>query len=178
MIFCLVGESSSGKSTIERELENNGVERVISYTTRPPRDGETNGNHYHFISEEEFDTLYTNGAFTEVAQYREWWYGLSVANIDYEGKPCVAVVTPKGYHEIVEKLGKEHVKSIYISVSERERIARQLGRGDKIDEIIRRIHTDRADFADFSNEADFIVDNFDVDKAVEMAYIIIRCSNK
>jgi guanylate kinase len=179
MIFCLVGESASGKSTIERRLSDiNEVTRIVSFTTRPMRALEIDGKDYHFVTEEEFKELQSKNYFSEVARYREWWYGLSLKNIDYKNSPCIAVVTPKGYREIVEKAGEEYVRSIYIGVNERERITRLAHRGDDVDEIIRRIHTDRIDFADFDKEANFIIENIDVDKSVEMVYTIIKCLNK
>ena len=48
-MIILVGESASGKSTIEKILtEKYGYKKTISYTTRQPRDGEINGVNYHF----------------------------------------------------------------------------------------------------------------------------------
>ena len=48
-MIVLVGESASGKSSIERNLvEKHGYNRVISYTTRKPRTGEHDGVDYHF----------------------------------------------------------------------------------------------------------------------------------
>jgi guanylate kinase len=183
MIFAIVGPSASGKSTIERKLGNKRVpsdriQRIISYTTRPPREMEENGVDYHFVSEKEFTELLSLGFFTEHAQYREWNYGLSLSGIDYENRDFVVVVTPKGYEELVEAVGERWIRSIFINVDERERMLRLVKRGDEVDEIIRRIHTDRDDFAGFKSEANFIIQNEDVDKAVDMAYTIIRCLNK
>ena len=50
-IFCLMGKSASGKDTIYRKLltqEDPGLKRVIPYTTRPIRSGETDGDTYFF----------------------------------------------------------------------------------------------------------------------------------
>ena len=59
MILALVGESASGKTTTANMFADSDMnfKRVITYTTRPPREGEENGIDYHFVSEEEFDTL-------------------------------------------------------------------------------------------------------------------------
>ena len=55
MITVLIGKSASGKNTIQNQLvERYGFGKIVTYTTRPPRNGETEGEDYHFISEEEF----------------------------------------------------------------------------------------------------------------------------
>ena len=49
MIIVLLGASGSGKSTIEQELAtHHGFKKIVSYTTRKPRDGEENGKDYWF----------------------------------------------------------------------------------------------------------------------------------
>lgn len=159
MIFCLIGQSASGKSTVERELEYIGFPRIISYTTRPPRKGETDGVAYHFIDTNTFHRLADQNFFAETAQYREWYYGLSLDNIDYKNKHYIVVVTIHGYEELLKTVGKENIIAIHIKVDERERIIRQLERGDDVDEVIRRIHTDRVDFAGVEDICDYIVVN-------------------
>ena len=50
MLIVLTGKSNSGKDTIAKELQNRGINRILSYTTRPMRPTE-NGTEYHFISQ-------------------------------------------------------------------------------------------------------------------------------
>ena len=55
MIIVLIGASGSGKSSIEKILADNyGYEKITSYTTRSPRNGETNGVDYNFIDNKTF----------------------------------------------------------------------------------------------------------------------------
>ena len=54
LLFLIVGETGSGKDTVVKELNMNPV---ISYTTRPKRDTETNGKEHYFISDKEMDQL-------------------------------------------------------------------------------------------------------------------------
>ena len=67
-LFIVSGPSGAGKGTLVREL----VHRVhdawvsVSVTTRPPRLGEMDGQHYHFISDEEFDRLVAAGGMLDV----------------------------------------------------------------------------------------------------------------
>ena len=57
MSICLIGKSCSGKDTVTKELISMGYEKIITYTTRPQRNGEIDGIHYHFISEKLFKKM-------------------------------------------------------------------------------------------------------------------------
>ena len=75
-MIVLVGESASGKSSIQNELvKTYGYKKVITYTTRPKRDYETAGDDYHFISKEEFLQLKEADYFIETVCYNDWYYG-------------------------------------------------------------------------------------------------------
>jgi guanylate kinase len=173
-IYALIGQSASGKSTVERSLTELGYSRIISYTTRPARKGETDGVDYHFIDTDTFTKLQDQDFFAETARYRDWYYGLSLDNVDYENKDYIVVVTIQGYDELVKVCGKENIVGIHIKVEERDRIVRQLFRGDDVDEVIRRIHTDRVDFAGVEDACDYTVMNHNIDLAVAVILNIIE----
>jgi guanylate kinase len=59
----------SGASGLEK------IDRVITSTTRQPRPGEVNGDHYHFYDESVFTTMRREGRFIETAKYAEHFYG-------------------------------------------------------------------------------------------------------
>lgn len=174
MIFCLIGSSASGKTTVETLLSEVGIKRIISYTTRPMRKGEKNGVQYHFIDDDTFLKMASEGKFAETAKYREWFYGLSLEGIDYKNDNYVAVVTIHGYKELVKIIGKENVIAINIKVEERERLIRQLERGDDVDEVIRRLHADREDFKDVEKICDYVVENKQIAITTEEVYSIIE----
>ena len=72
MIIVLLGASGSGKSTIENELTiHHGFKKIISYTTREPRDGEVNGKDYYFINNETFNEMLDRGLFAEYDEYSQ-----------------------------------------------------------------------------------------------------------
>ncbi|MCY9757722.1 guanylate kinase [Paenibacillus alvei] len=176
MIFCLIGQSASGKSTVERNLGyiGFGYPRIISYTTRPMREKEKDGVDYHFIDYPRFKELEKQGFFAERAQYRDWHYGLSLNEIDYTNKDYIVVVTIDGYNELVHVAGQENVIGIHIKVEERERIIRQLERGDDVDEVIRRIHTDRVDFAGVEDICQYTVINENLMDTIEAVCQIMK----
>ena len=71
-IFLLMGKSSSGKDTIYRELmrkKDIGLKKVVSYTTRPMREGETDGVQYLFKNEEEYRKLKDDKKIIEERTY-------------------------------------------------------------------------------------------------------------
>ena len=76
-IIILSGPSGAGKGTIYHELlkNNPNLKISISMTTRKPREGETNGVEYFFVSEEEFKKEIENDAFIEYAVVHGNYYG-------------------------------------------------------------------------------------------------------
>ena len=75
-IYCLLGKSGSGKSTIEKLLEKKGLKRIVSTTTRPMREGEIEGIDYHFVNEWEFYNFSEQGNFLERSSYNNWRYAI------------------------------------------------------------------------------------------------------
>lgn len=72
MLF-LIGESASGKSTVEKILHDKyGYKKIVSYTTRQPREGEVNGKDYFFVDDVNFEELKASGFFAETAYYNGW----------------------------------------------------------------------------------------------------------
>ena len=61
----LVGQTNSGKTTVAKLLEAYGYKRIVTYTTRPKRQGERNGIDYNFVTDEKFKSMIKNGDFAE-----------------------------------------------------------------------------------------------------------------
>lgn len=151
----IVGESASGKTSVAKYLENHyGYERIVTYTTRSPREGEVDGVDYHFISDDEFDELYRKDFFAETAMYNGWCYGS--AKEDYIGNK-IAVLTPRGLRA-VRKNGID-VDTFYLCVPRRDRLKMCLNRGDDVDEACRRSATDVGQFDGISDEVDMVLYN-------------------
>lgn len=97
-MLILVGGSASGKSTIEKILcEKYGYNKIVSYTTRSPREGEIDGVDYHYISKEEFLEKAQSGFFAEIGVYNGWYYGSAVEDCTNDK---VAVLTPHGMRQL------------------------------------------------------------------------------
>ena len=77
VLLVISAPSGTGKSTLVRELLSRmeEVEFSISFTTRPPRDGEQDGRHYHFIRRERFQAMIEAGEFLEWADVFQEKYG-------------------------------------------------------------------------------------------------------
>lgn len=53
----LVGQTNSGKTTVAKLLEAYGYKRIVTYTTRPKRQGERDGIDYNFVTDEKFKSM-------------------------------------------------------------------------------------------------------------------------
>lgn len=77
VLLVISAPSGTGKSTLVRELLSRmeGVEFSVSFTTRPPREDEEDGRHYHFIRRERFQAMIEAGEFLEWADVFQEKYG-------------------------------------------------------------------------------------------------------
>ncbi|HKV02938.1 MAG TPA: hypothetical protein VJQ26_12475, partial [Ktedonobacteraceae bacterium] len=77
LLFVLSAPSGTGKDTVINTLKQQGMDFYIvpSVTTRAPRPGESEGNPYHFVSQETFDRLVEQGELLEYAKVHDNWYG-------------------------------------------------------------------------------------------------------
>lgn len=179
MILVLVGESASGKTTLAKKFEEEtDFSRVITYTTRPMREGEENGVDYHFISDKQFDEMNEKGQFIEHAEYRGWKYGTAIDSL-FEGNKIV-VLTPAGARAMKRSQDKNiyratrQNKIIYIRVDRRSRLTKMLERGDDIEESYRRSLSDIGQFDAFEDEADFTIHNDCYKKSVDEVFQEIK----
>jgi guanylate kinase len=77
LVVILHGPSGVGKdSVVEALRERLGIHRATSSTSRPPRDYEEEGVHYHFLSDQEFEAKIERGEFAEHARVYDQWKGL------------------------------------------------------------------------------------------------------
>ena len=92
-LFCIMGKSASGKDTIFKRLVQDEVlnlKTVVSYTTRPMREGEQEGVEYHFVSPQTLETLRNEGRVIECRDYHTvlglWnYFMVDDGQIDFSG---------------------------------------------------------------------------------------------
>jgi guanylate kinase len=145
MRIILVGKAGSGKDYFRDWL--NAVEPLdVSYTTRPPRDGEVDGYTYHYITKDEFLTMEHNDAFLEAVEFNGWKYGTSRFN--WENK-TVFIMTPSGT-KCIPKEDRAQCVFVYFDIPIDVRRKRLAKRSDA-DSVERRLEADEKDFADFKD---------------------------
>ena len=149
-IIALAGFSSAGKDTLAKFMsEELGYDFVVSHTTRPMRPGESEGNPYYFINDNEMCSLAISNKLVEAREYDsiygKWFYAVSKDEISDDRK-YIVVVDINGYKQLKEYFGNR-VIGIFIESSEPERRKRAELRGDfNLDEWNRRYEDDKAKF--------------------------------
>ncbi len=121
-IILITGPSGVGKGTIEKELfkdETLNLSFSISATTRKKREGEIDGNHYYFISKEEFEKLIKDNAFLEYSQHFNNYYGTlkkEVENKLKQNKNVLIEVETNGAINIIKNLRENNEENKLISI--------------------------------------------------------------
>lgn len=160
-IFCILGKSGSGKDTIFKSIvscEALALKGVVTYTTRPMREGEQNGIEYHFISQAVLDRFQAEDKIIELRQYHTvkglWSYcTVDDGQIDLSSGNYLMIVTPEAFDSLNHFFGNEFVIPFYIHVEDGQRLMRALKREMKskspdYNEMCRRFLADSEDFAE------------------------------
>lgn len=167
MVLVLVGASGSGKSTIEKKLFSAfGFDKVISCTTRNPREGEVPDKDYYFCTNEKFKQLIKNESLAEYEEYSKGRFYGSFKS-DYLGiEDKVAVLTPGGLRQLKQNLPNLKFFSVLIEADLGTRMKRYIDRigtenftfSDK-DELCARVERDYGMFLGVENEVDLVMKN-------------------
>lgn len=153
-LFIISGPAGSGKTTLCDGLINQEkIQRIITTTTRPPRNGEVDGVDYHFLDRASFERKIQEGAFYEYATVHNNYYGTersALVEPILDGHNLLLNIDVQGAKTISEKAAQDavlkgQVITLFVeppSVSELE--ARLKNRGtDSADEIKRRLEVAR-----------------------------------
>jgi guanylate kinase len=147
MKLILVGKAASGKDYLKKRIENKGFKSGVSYTTRPPRQNEKEGEDYYFISNEEFDLLVDNGDMVEWMEFIGWKYGLSKDEFE---KADVMIMSKDGL-DMLPKEYRDKCLVVYLDIGRITRIQRLNDRKDPNDSVFRRMNTDDKQFDKFTD---------------------------
>ncbi len=159
-IFCIMGKSSCGKDTIFRRLtgdESLGLTKLVTYTTRPIRAGETEGIEYHFTDSAGEAALEAAGKIIEKRTYHTvagpWDYFTADDGQVEEGGNYIIIATIESFVKLRDFYSNCAVCPIYIYVEDGERLARALARERQQEkpryaELCRRFLADSEDFSD------------------------------
>lgn len=151
-IIAIIGKSASGKNTIFNEVLRQSQEplnRIICFTTRPPRENEINGQDYIFLTSEELIEKFDANEIAEVHYFNGWGYGTLHSAIRAD-MPNIGVFNPDAVLTLLEE-NEYDVKIYYINASDKARLMRSLSRekNPDIDEIVRRYQAEKKEHANF-----------------------------
>lgn len=171
-LFVIAAPSGAGKSSLIKALlerhQDGSMQVSVSTTTRPPRPGEVDGVHYHFVSEEEFLRQVDNHEFYEWAKVFNHYYGTSRTVIEdtlASGIDVFLDIDWQGTRQV--KAAYPGVHTIFILPPSNEELERRLRtRGQDSDEVIAgrmaKAQAEMSHYAEFS----YLLVNEDFDESV------------
>ena len=186
-VFIISAPSGSGKSTLVKRLMENDLSRgesrlqfSVSFTTRAPRDGEVEGEHYYFISVEEFERLRAADELLESAEVFGNYYGTSRAILrkaETAGKDLILDIDVQGAAQLKQRLNQ--AVSIFILPPSRQVLESRLrNRSSDSDEVIQRRLEAASNEIEEYGKYDYLLINDNLDASFERLRGIIlaeRC---
>lgn len=158
-IFYVMGKSSSGKDTIYKRLLERlpQLKKIVLYTTRPIRDGETDGVEYYFTTKEKLEEFRRADKLIEERTYETvygpWsYFTVDDGQIDLAGQNGYLMIgTLESYEKTRGYFGEDKLFPVYIEVEDGDRLLRAIERerAQKIPrykELCRRFLADEEDF--------------------------------
>ena len=176
-LFIISAPSGAGKTSLVSALlcSNKQIALSISYTTRAPRQGETDGKEYHFVSRDKFLQMAQNSDFLESAEVYGNLYGTSQPWIEQQlagGHDILLEIDWQGAAQVRKLM--PHAISIFIlppSLSALE--TRLKGRGqDSAEVIARRLHAAQEDISHVA-EFDYVIINDKLDEALRQLDAVV-----
>ena len=171
LVLIVSGPSGAGKSSIvQRILELPGTMLSVSCTTRSPRETESKGKWYNFVTEQEFQQMVARGDFLEYAQvFGKNWYGTPRKWLDQareQKQDLVLEIDVQGALQVKHKV--PDAIAIFVLPPSRADLEKRIrARGqDSEDEIQRRLERARQEMLSYSSY-DFAIINDNLERASE-----------
>ncbi|MCP5076985.1 MAG: guanylate kinase [Psychromonas sp.] len=184
-LYIISAPSGAGKSSLINALlaEDRGwdVQVSVSHTTRAPRVGENNGEHYHFVDVENFKSLIKENAFFEWAEVFGNYYGTSRITIEQalqQGTDIFLDIDWQGAQQVREMMPE--AVGIFILPPNRDELESRLNkRGQDSSEIIAKRMSQAQSEMSHYNEYDYLIINDDFELASkELSQIVSALRNK
>ena len=168
-LIVFAAPSGAGKSSLIKEIisNNENIELSVSATTRSPREGETHGKDYFFITDNEFNELKKKDAFIESADVHGHQYGTLKAFVEEKLENNISVVLDidvQGFIQISNSI-KEVISIFIIPPSLDELKKRLILRGLDADDVINRRMENAIKELKHAKNFDHIVLNDDFNRA-------------
>jgi guanylate kinase len=180
-ILVLSGPSGAGKSSLLKEVISDIGDCYfsISTTTRPIREGEIDGVHYHFVDESEFKKDIEDEFFLEYAVVHSNYYGTSIKPVKEAlkaGKLVIFDIDVQGNSTITNRLG-DITTSVFISPPTLSELKKRLEarKTDSQEVIDRRVDMAKREMQRVS-EYDFLIVNNNLEEAAEVLRIIAKAA--
>ena len=179
-LFVVAAPSGGGKSSMVNALleREPGIRLSVSYTTRPPRPGESEGNHYHFVDVPTFLALQARGEFLEHAFVHGNWYATSATWLQAQvaaGQDVLLEIDWQGAAQV--RRAMPGCVSIFILPPSRGELERRLRARatDSEATIGKRLAASRGELR-HAGEFDCIVVNDDFEDAVAALQAIVHAA--
>ena len=181
-LFVISAPSGAGKTSLVKALleKTKGIGVSVSHTTRAKREGEIDGQDYHFVEKDAFVAMVEQAAFLEHAQVFDNYYGTAIANIEdklNKGEDVILEIDWQGAAQVRKQL--PYAVNIFILPPSQQALEERLrGRGQDSDDIIARRMRDAKSETSHYSEYDYLVVNDEFEKAlIELKSIVLsrRC---
>ena len=184
MIYCIMGMTGVGKTTIARKVSKRlNIPLIISYTSRPMRPGEVQDVDYHYVDNKHFDD--NSDDFIEMREYivydgSIWKYGYKKSDFRCQTSDYLVVIETDGFEAFKEYFGNDKIQPILINSHIDQIYVRLKNRRDDPKEIDRRIADDKRKFDDFAERVKCrnVYNYFDLEYAIKQTMKLIMKGDK
>ena len=149
----IVGPGGSGKDFLRKKMVNKGFKYGVSFTSRPPREGEEEGIDYYYRDENFFDS--NPDIFLELQKFNGWRYGISKGEFSVKN---LFILSPAGLRSLPKSFRDESFVIYLNPIAEIRR--KRLEERNDADDVERRFLADERDFSGFF-DYDIMITNED-----------------
>ena len=182
ILVVVSGFSGAGKGTLMKELlkRYDNYALSISATTRAPREGETDGKEYFFVTKEQFEKMRDERKLIEYAQYVNSYYGTPKEYVEQkmaEGKDVILEIEIQGALKVKKRFPDALL--LFVTPPSAEELRRRLvGRGTETLEVINARLARAAEEASGMEAYDYLLINDDLDRCVEEMHQLIQLQHR